>query len=140
MAGLREKRKLKYQCFTMPWEKGKSGNPAGRPKGSGISITRAIKLELEKIPNGERRSNLELLVKKIMKKAMKEGDSQTIKQVWAYIDGLPVAKTELSGPDGEPLNIRWQNDRDSNSVQTEGVGEGSAQETGEVESNSGPPA
>ena len=69
---------------------GQSGNPAGRPKGAGISITTAIKRELEKKPAGVGTATyLELLVKRIMKKAIQDGDQQTIKQIWNYIDGMP---------------------------------------------------
>lgn len=64
-------------------------NPNGRPKGTGISITTAIKRELERIPKGEKASYLDLLVSKIMNKAVIEGDSVTIKQVWNYVDGMP---------------------------------------------------
>lgn len=65
-------------------------NRGGRPKGSGISITTAIKRELEKCPDGESKATyLDLLVKRIMKMAIQDGDNKTIKQIWNYIDGMP---------------------------------------------------
>ena len=88
------------------FQPGQSGNPNGRPKGAGISITTAIKRELEKKPEGQDKSTyLDLLVKRIMKKAIQDGDQQTIKQVWNYVDGLPVAKVDVSGG----FNVTTQN-------------------------------
>jgi hypothetical protein len=79
-------------------------NREGRPKGAGISITTAIKKELEKIPEGQKETYLNLLVKKILRKAIIEGDQQTIKQVWNYVDGMPRQNIGLDGgEDGEPI-------------------------------------
>jgi hypothetical protein len=80
------------------------GNPGGgRPKGSGISITTAIKRELEKRPEGQDKSTyLDLLVKRIMKKAIQEGDQQTIKQIWNYVDGMPQQNVDLQSG-GKPI-------------------------------------
>ena len=82
----------------MPFEKDDPRiNREGRPKGSGISITTAIKRELEKKPEGADKSTyLDLLVKRIMKKAIQEGDQQTIKQIWNYVDGLPHQSLDLT--------------------------------------------
>jgi len=74
---------------------GQSGNPNGRPKGAGISITTAIKRELEKIPEGQKATYLDLLVKKILKKGIIDGDNQTQKNIWNYVDGLPESTTNL---------------------------------------------
>lgn len=84
-------------------------NPNGRPKGAGISITTAIKRELEKIPEGQKATYLDLLVKKILKKGIVDGDGMTIKQLWNYIDGMPRQNIGLDGgEDGKPIegNIR----------------------------------
>lgn len=74
-----------------PFKKGQSGNPNGRPPGS-ISITKAIKEELAKIPEGSKKTHLELLVKRVMERSIKQGDIQMLKTVWNYIDGMPVQK------------------------------------------------
>jgi hypothetical protein len=72
-------------------------NRNGRPKGS-VSITSAIKKELEKCPEGQDKATyLDLLVKRIMKKAIMEGDQQTIKQIWNYVDGLPKQDIQIEG-------------------------------------------
>lgn len=67
------------------------GNPGGgRPKGSGISITTEIKRKLKERPPGEDKSTyLELLIQRILKQAIQEGNQQMIKNLWNYVDGLP---------------------------------------------------
>ena len=71
-----------------PWEKGQSGNPAGRPPGS-VSITAEIKRKLQEVPEGQQKSYLELLINRILKQAVVDGNEQMIKQIWSYIDGPP---------------------------------------------------
>ena len=67
---------------------GMSGNPAGKPPGS-ISLTARIKKELEKIPEGQKITYLDALVKQILKKAIADGDQQMIRLIWNYLDGIP---------------------------------------------------
>ncbi|MCX6718423.1 MAG: DUF5681 domain-containing protein [Candidatus Staskawiczbacteria bacterium] len=73
-----------------PWlfKKGQSGNPNGRPSGS-VSITAEIKKKLQEIPEGQQKSYLELLINRILKQAVVDGNEQMIKQIWNYIDGPP---------------------------------------------------
>ena len=75
-----------------PWlfKKGQSGNPSGRPAGS-VSITAEIKKKLQEIPDGQQKSYLELLINRILKQAVVDGNEQMIKQIWSYIDGAPGA-------------------------------------------------
>ena len=61
---------------------------AHRPKGS-ISITTKIKQMLEEIPEGEKMTRLEALLKRIFIMAINDGSEQMIKQIWAYVDGMP---------------------------------------------------
>ena len=68
------------------WKKGESGNPNGRPKGS-ISVVSALKRELAKVPEGEKKTYLELLVKRIMKKGIVDGDTSMIKDIIDRVDG-----------------------------------------------------
>lgn len=85
--------------------KGQSGNPKGRPEGVGISITTRIKQELEKCPEGEdKKTYLELLVKRILKKSIVDGNEQMIKSVWAYVDGLPQQNVDMTS-DGERIGL-----------------------------------
>lgn len=77
--------------------KGSSGNPDGRPKGSGLSITTEIKRKLTEVDEAEKSTYLQLLVDKIIKLAINDGNPQMIKQIWNYIDGIPQQKIEHSG-------------------------------------------
>jgi len=73
-------------------------NKEGRPKGAGISITTEIKRKLEEKPEGQDKATyLQLLIKRILKKAVIDGDTTTIKQIWNYIDGMPKQAIEHSG-------------------------------------------
>ncbi len=82
------------------------GNPGGgRPKGSGVSITTEIKKKLEKIPTGQKKTYLELLINRIFKQAIQDGDQQMIKNIWNYVDGMPKQSLEHSGEDGGPIKI-----------------------------------
>ena len=82
-----------------PFKKGKSGNPKGRPVGS-LSITTEIKRALERIPKDQRenkRTYLELLIMKILDKAIKDGDNQMMRAIWNYVDGMPRQSIGLEG-------------------------------------------
>lgn len=92
------------KTYTDP-ETGKfvEGNPGGgRPKGSGISITTEIKKKLAEVPPGQKASYLELLIARIMKQAISDGDQQMIKQIWNYIDGMPKQSQDITSG-GEPI-------------------------------------
>jgi hypothetical protein len=80
-------------------------NRDGRPKGSGISITTEIKKKLEEVPQGQKATYLELLINRIFKQAIQDGNEQMIKQIWNYVDGMPTQRQELTGKDGQELNI-----------------------------------
>ena len=81
----------------MKWVKGQSGNPKGRPKGSGLRLTPLLKAELETVPEGQKHTYAELFIKKLMKKAMVEGDMQSLKLIINYVDGLPKQDIALDG-------------------------------------------
>ena len=86
----------KKRVIGKPFEKGQSGNPAGRPPGS-ISITTEIKKKLQEIPDGQKKTYLELLINRILKLGVVDGNEQMIKAIWNYIDGLPNQKLNLEG-------------------------------------------
>jgi hypothetical protein len=87
-------------------KKFKEGNPGGgRPKGSGISITTEVKKKLEEIPEGQKATYLQLLISRIMKQAISEGDQQMITRIWNYVDGMPKQTNVLEGSEENPLVI-----------------------------------
>lgn len=88
------------------FNKGQSGNPNGRPKGS-ISITTRIKRELQKMPRGQKITYLEALIKKILKKAIVDEDKETIKLIWNYVDGMPKQALEHIGDEDRPVRILY---------------------------------
>lgn len=98
--------------------KGFSGNPSmigvGRPKGSGLSITTAVKAKLDEVPKGEKKTYLALLIDKIFTQAIKEGNEQMIKQIWNYIDGLPQQGIDLNVKDFKRFIVEQPDDGSSN--------------------------
>ena len=81
----------------------------GKPKGS-VSITAEIKRKLDECPEGQKRTYLEILIIKILKKAVADEDSQMIKTIWNYIDGMP--KQPIEGNLEGNFIIKWQNDNE----------------------------
>jgi hypothetical protein len=80
--------------------KGVSGNPNGRPKG--ISITAMVKDKLKEKPEGQdEKTYADLIISAILKKALKDNDTNMLKTVWQYIDGMP--KQTIAGDPENPL-------------------------------------
>lgn len=68
---------------------GQSGNPNGRPKDA-ISVVTALKRKLLECPEGmDKKTYLDLLVSKMLAKALKDGDVAMIRDIINRIDGLP---------------------------------------------------
>lgn len=100
-------KKQQKRVIGKPFEKGQSGNPAGRPKGS-ISVVSELKKKLEEIPkegNPEKKRYLDMLVIKVIKKALADGDVPMIKDIIDRIDGKAKQPTELSGEVNLPTPI-----------------------------------
>jgi hypothetical protein len=91
----------------MPFVKGQSGNPAGKPKGAGgLTLTPIIRAELEKIPEGQKESYKTLFVKRLFKKAIVDGDEKALRMIINYVDGLP--KQVIEGDLFGDLKITWE--------------------------------
>ena len=54
-----------------------------------ISITAEIKKKLLEIPEGQQKTYLELLVNRIIKQAVVDGNEEMIMQIWIYLDSPP---------------------------------------------------
>lgn len=99
-----------------PFVKGQSGNPAGRPKGSGLSITRAIREKLHEIRKFKtkdgivEKQTIEAILERIIKMAT-DGDWRAIEKIWAYVDGQPRASLNIEADITETItsniSIDW---------------------------------
>jgi hypothetical protein len=94
---------------------GSSGNPTGRPSGC-VSITAEIKKKLQEVPEGQQKSYLELLINRILKQAVVDGNEQMIKQIWNYIDGTPKPM-ETSAIPAPVVHINLLNKNDVKTVE-----------------------
>lgn len=79
-------------------------NRKGRPKG--ISITEMVKTALEEVEPKTGKPWKDLIVKRILVKAVNDGDQQMIKAIWQYIDGMPQQNTDITSK-GEKINISF---------------------------------
>ena len=72
------------------------GNPGGgRPAGS-VSITTEIKRKLQQAVIKGGKTYLELVIDKILEKAIDDGDTVTLKAIWSYVDGMPQQSTDIT--------------------------------------------
>ena len=81
------------------------GNPGGPGRPAGISISKLIREKLNQVPLGQRKLYGELLVEKILDKALVEGDNHMIKEIWHYIDGKPKESVVLDVDAGNLAEI-----------------------------------
>uniref|UniRef100_A0A6M3XYG4 DUF5681 domain-containing protein n=1 Tax=viral metagenome TaxID=1070528 RepID=A0A6M3XYG4_9ZZZZ len=83
------------------WKKGQSGNPNGRPK------LHTVSEELRKILSGKykktNKTKWQMAGEILVTKAIEEKDTTALKLLMQYMDGLPIAKHEITGADGGPL-------------------------------------
>jgi hypothetical protein len=79
----------------MPFKPGQSGNPNGRPKKGG-TLTDLIASKI----------NRDDLAQMIIDMAVKEKNFEAMKLIWAYFDGKPVDRKEVTGEDGNALRIQ----------------------------------
>ena len=77
--------------------KGVSGNPAGKPPGS-LSIIAEIKKQLDEIAeeDPQKRKKLELLVRKIILKAINDGDTAMIRDIIDRVHGKPAQSIDMN--------------------------------------------
>jgi hypothetical protein len=78
-----------------PWQfqKGQSGNPAGRPVGS-LSIVSELKKRLEEVPEGQEKTYLQQFIDGIMEKTIDDKDVNMMRDVINRVDGMPTQKID----------------------------------------------
>jgi hypothetical protein len=96
---------------TASWSKGQSGNPNGRPKGVSLNELLLEALEGEhrtyKVDPKTKKKKLVktkyaiLVVKRLLDKAISDGDMKALKEIFDRVEGKSVQP--ISGPDGGPL-------------------------------------
>lgn len=96
-----EKHPLPEALEKNKWPKGVSGNPAGRPEGS-VSIVEGIKRKLMEIEPENKKTYLELFLNSYFRKAIKDKDSQMMRDMINRIDGMPKQLTDITS-DGKAI-------------------------------------
>lgn len=90
----------------IPFKKGESGNPAGRPKGQRdyATIYREALIKLATLNNKtEEEIENEILSNALL--SARKGDYRFYKDILDRLYGTPVSRTELTGKGGSDLKI-----------------------------------
>ena len=88
------------------WKKGESGNPNGRPKGSGL--TDLLLKEIEKIhpTDKDKKTWKQLIVEATMRLAIK-GNAAALHEIWERIDGKVMLP--IGGDEDHPVSFIFNN-------------------------------
>lgn len=90
------------------------GNPGGgRPKG--FSIVAHLKEKLQEVPEGQKESYANLIVKKYLHKALVEGDNKILTDLIDRVDGKALQR--IGDPDGNNVVFKIEMGGNNPSVQ-----------------------
>ena len=85
------------------WEPGQSGNPAGRPRFSLLSI---VKEELQKIAEEDKEQFARQMIREYLKDAKDQNDGVAIRDLIDRVDGKPKQSLEINNElDGKWLTL-----------------------------------
>ena len=87
---------------------GNTANPNGRKPGT-FSLVAMLKAKLEEVEPKNQKTYAALLIERIAKNAIVDGDPQQIKNILQYVEGMPKQPIEHMGPDGEPITVNFVN-------------------------------
>ena len=97
------------------FKKGQSGNPAGRPAGT-VSVVAELKKKLQEIPDGQKKTYLEIFVMKIFKKSMQDEDVTMMRDLIDRVDGKPEQSTNINLKTAQPVTLelikKYNNSKD----------------------------
>ena len=97
ITGVKQKKDTKFK-------KGQSGNPNGRPVGS-FSLVGMLREEIQKVPEGQKLSYAEAFLRKMLSKAINEGDHASQKLIMNYLALLQILQQEIQFPLIYPLEL-----------------------------------
>lgn len=86
----------------MPWAKGQSGNPNGRPKTK--PFCEALQLVVKRIDKASGKEELYLIAAKLLELA-KSGNIEAIKEIANRLDGKSIQQLQHSGADGDAIQV-----------------------------------
>ena len=84
------------------------GNPGGPGRPPKFSLVAILEAELKKAIDGEptKQQAQEIIAKYVREHMLESSDKQAIQDAIDRFDGKATNKTEVSGPEGEPLTIK----------------------------------
>lgn len=96
----------RLQNLRAPWKKGESGNPHGRRKGQRdyATIYREALIKIAEA-DGLTPDEIETRLEEVGLRQALENNFQFWKDIRDRIHGQPVKRTELTGKDGQPIEI-----------------------------------
>lgn len=75
--------------------KGVSGNPEGRPAGT-LSLIGMLKAKLQEIEPNSKKQYAELLINRITKDAIADGNDKQIRNILQYVEGMPKQSIDMT--------------------------------------------
>ena len=77
-----------------------------------FSLLALLKNEIQKCPEGQdKRTYADLVIKRMLKEAIENGDIQIIKLIWNYIEGMPNQPIEHSTDGNFKVTLETINDQ-----------------------------